>query len=111
MNSLFDRSLPPSKASPFVNHPVKASGPASQIHAAKPVTSPAKMDRVPAPAKEQKAEAEREPLVLTVKEAAAWLKFSQKKIYEYINDGLLKPLPGSRSYRIPFSQIKALCGG
>lgn len=69
-----------------------------------------KMDMAPARAKAQQTEAGREPLVLTVKEAASWLKYSEKKIYDYISKDILKPLPGSRSYRIPFSQVKALCG-
>ncbi len=107
----YNPKLPPSKASPFVNDAAKTGGPVQQPNAAKPVTSEKKMAIAPSQPKLHKKEAEGEPLVLTVKEAAALLKYSEKKIYDYIDNDILKPLPGSRSYRIPFSQVKALCGG
>lgn len=110
--SLFrDPKIAASKASPFVFHETKAKPTVHQPNAAKPVTSTSKVPKAPSQPVEGKKHSDSEPLVLTVKEVAAWLKYSEKKIYEYIANGILKPLPGSRSYRIPVIQVKALCGG
>lgn len=108
MDPLFDRSIPPSKASPFVNHPIKASGPINQTHAPKPVTSTGHSagakQAVSAEAKKPKVK----PVAVSIGTAAVMFETCTKTIRRWIESGKLQGFRVGRVIRIPVSELAKL---